>query len=309
MLSVWKGRYKTCFPSKLIFSFATNKKNHMFTQDGPDFQKRWELRKIKPSLWKPSLSHSLRNRIRKISNRYQNQAHNDSNACRKSLWKRRATILKCDILNYLCFTMLLGSLYTTCRLWWAATLSPPKWSVYVLGWVSLRSGLMGWLLAYYSISYPPLLGFKKPLASYAENRWYSPCSERRALIRHHWAKPPAARLKYHPSFLPMGQSFLHDKWHFTGMTEQQICTRQGCIWDRLTSRCMSREISFDCLLHLSHSLAWGLIEFQGAAQETGKRNSLGSYVQVFYASKEKYIGGIILTKHRTSDTGWNFHKR
>lgn len=128
------------------------------------------------------------------------------------------------------------------------------------------------------------------------------------LFRHHWANPPAARLKYHSSSLPMSQSFLHDKWHFTGMTKQRICTRQGCIWDRLTSRCTSREISFDCLLHLSHSLARGLTEFQGAAQETGKRNSLGSYVQVFYASKEKYIGGIILTKHRTSDTGWNFHK-
>lgn len=217
MLSVWKGRYKTCFPSKLIFSFATNKKNHMFTQDGPDFQKRWELRKIKPSLWKPSLSHSLRNRIPKISNRYQNQAHNDSNACRKSLRKGRATILKCDILNYLCFTMLLGSLYTTCRLWWAATLSPPKWSVYVLGWVSFCSGLMGWLLAYYSISYPPLLGFKKPLASYAENRWYSPCFEWGALIPTPLGKPSCRLTKVSSKFpsnepiVPPRQVAFH--WH------------------------------------------------------------------------------------------------
>lgn len=61
----------------------------------------------------------------KKSNRYQNQAHNDSNACRESLRKGSETILKCDILNYLCFTMLLGPLYITCKLWWAASLSHP----------------------------------------------------------------------------------------------------------------------------------------------------------------------------------------
>lgn len=72
---------------------------------------------------------------------------------------------------------------------------------------------------------------------------------------------------------------------------------------------MHGQVFFDSLLHLSYSLAWGLVEFQGVAQEVGKRNTLGSYVQVFYASKENYIGGIILTKYRTPDAGWDFHKR
>lgn len=71
---------------------------------------------------------------------------------------------------------------------------------------------------------------------------------------------------------------------------------------------MNREVVFDCLLHLSHSLAWGLTELQRIAQEVGKTNILGSYVQVFNASKEKYIGGIILTKHSTPEGGWDFHK-
>lgn len=73
---------------------------------------------------------------------------------------------------------------------------------------------------------------------------------------------------------------------------------------------MNREVFFDSLLRLSHSLAWGWIEFQGAAaQEVGKRNSLDSYVQVFYASKEKHIGGIITMKYRIPDAGWDFYKK
>lgn len=70
---------------------------------------------------------------------------------------------------------------------------------------------------------------------------------------------------------------------------------------------MNREVSFDSLLHLLHSLAWGWIGFQGAAQEVGKRNSLDSYVQVFYASKEKNIGGIITMKYIIPDAGWYFY--
>lgn len=145
------------------------------------------------------------------------------------------------------------------------------------------------------------LGFKWALASYAQNRWYSPCYEFESTIQHLWANLPATLWKCHRSPLSMSQLFLHNKWHFTGM---HTSTKQAEIQVH-----EQREVFFDWLLHLSHSLAWGLIEFQGAAQEVGKRNSLGSYVQVFYASKDEYIGGIILTKHRTPDAGWDFCKR
>lgn len=185
MFSVWKRRYKTCFPSKLLFSFATNKKNHMLTQDGPDFQKRWALRKIMPSLWKPSLSHTLQNGIQKKSNRYQNQAHMDSNACRESLQKGRMTTLKWDFLNYLCLMVSLVILDITCRVCLAASLSHHKLLVHVSGWVSICSGLMGWLLLTTPFPILPLLsflGFKRGLATYAQNTWYKPCSELRALF-------------------------------------------------------------------------------------------------------------------------------
>lgn len=247
----------------------------------------------------------------KKSNRYQNQAHIDSNACRESLQKGRMTTLKWDFLNYLCLMASLGILDITCRVCLAASLSHHKLLVHVSGWASIFSGLMGWLLL--TIPFPILallsfLGFKRGLASYAQNTiqtlfWAE------STIQHHWANPPATQLKCHPSSFSMSQLFLHNKWHFTGVTKQPISTKQVCILGWLKSRCMNREVFFDCLLHFSHSLARGLTEFQGAAQEVGKRNSLGCYVQVFYASKENYIGGIIPTMHRTLNAGWDFHKR
>lgn len=178
-------------------------------------------------------------------------------------------------------------------------LSQPSQTVHISGWIPIYSGLMGLLFSYYPISFLlfSLPGFKGISCI--------SCSEQRirllfwaeSTIQHLWANPSATWSKCLPSPLSMSKLFLDNKWHFTGMTEHHISIKQACILDWLKSRCMNREVFFNSLLHLSHSLAWGWIEFQRAAQEVGKRNSLDSYVQVFYASEEKNIGGIITMKY------------
>lgn len=116
--------------------------------------------------------------------------------------------------------------------------------------------------------------------------------------------PPDTCLKFHPS--PLSLSQCH-KWHFTGRTKQHYSAKQAFILDWLQSRCNNRGLLWRPT-HFSHRLAWGLIRFWGVAQEVGKRDSLGSYGRVFHMSILKYIGGIILTKHRTPYAGWEFHK-
>ena len=229
---------------------------------------------------------------KKIQNK--NQAHVDSNAYRESLPQGSTTTLKWDFPNYSCFMVSLGTLDITCRLWLAASLSHHKLFVFLDGSPSVLASPTDYLLIIQIHILPllSLLGFKRALASFWE-QMMQPLSWAESTTQHHWANLPATQLKCHPSPVSVSQLFLHKKWHFTGMRKQHVSTKQACILDWLKSRCMHREVFFDGLLHLSHSLAWGRFQFQGAAQEVGKRNVPGSYVEVFYASKEKYIGGII----------------
>lgn len=244
MLSVWKKRYKICFPSKVLFSFVTNKRNHLLTQDGPGFQRRWRLRKIKLSLWKPSLSHSPRNGIQKLKQISKSSPHY-LQCLQRIIAKREDN----------CFKVGLPRLPVRASQWcWkardhlqavAGCLSHHK---HISGWISICSGLMGLLFFYYPISYLllSLPGFKGALACHAQNRGYSSCSELRTL--HHWANPSATWLKCHPSPLSTSQLFLHNKWHFIGMTKHHFSIKQACILEWLKSRCMNREVFCGSLL-------------------------------------------------------------
>lgn len=77
------------------------------------------------------------------------------------------------------------------------------------------------------------------------------------------------------------------------VTEIQMHEQRGCLW-----------LSTPSLAQPGLGTDWIAENCTGV----GKMNILGSYVQVFNASKQKYIGGIILTKHSTPESGWDFHK-